>query len=137
MKMIAIIAALATGPLMAQDQPAEQPAPESMCSCQQQQDSAEPKCPEAGMAAAFGFQKGYHMGFEAGFAEAIHLVRKASCTGGCKGGKHGKCDKRGMHDAPKPMTAPGMQPMPAALPTQTPTTPTAVPATPAPAQTIG
>ena len=112
--MFTLIAALAALPLTAQDQPTEQQNAPVTCSCPQtQQENNEPKCPEAGMAAAFGFQKGFHMGFEAGFAEAVQLMQ-ASQSGCCKAGKHCKAHKRcnpgAQAPAPRPDAAPATPP---------------------------
>lgn len=115
MKIITIITTLAALPLVAQEQaPTQQEQQVITCSCPSKQ--SEPKCPQAAMAAAFGFQRGYHMGFESGFAEAIQLVQKAEgCCKAC--GRHGKNCKHGKPECAKPgmtrpMPQPQMQPAP-------------------------
>ena len=105
--IITIIAALAALPLNAQEQaPADRPQA-IQCSCPRQQQSEEsPGCPQAAMAAAFGFQRGYHMGFEAGFAEALHIIAQKA-GGACKAcGRPGKDCKHGRPDAPMPRQQP-------------------------------
>lgn len=130
MKIITIITALAALPLMAQEPaPATAPQQPMPCSCPRQQCDAAPKCPQAAMAAAFGFQRGYHMGFEAGFAEAIHISQKAgNCGKGC--GRPGKEGKHGRPEGPRP-TPPQQQQQSDTAPTPQ---PPAAPASPAPAE---
>lgn len=101
MKIITIIAALAALPLTAQEQaPTTEQQQPMQCSCARQQSDAAQNCPQAAMAAAYGFQRGYHTGFEAGFAEAINIIQKAGvgCSA-CSG--HGKRCRHGKPEGPK------------------------------------
>ena len=117
MKTIPLIAMWAALPLMAQEQPAaEQPAPACACAQQSAADT-EPDCPQAAMAACFGFQKGFHMGFEAGFAKALHVMRNADCRKPCcQGDKPGKMHRQGPRPEPAPAQNPATPPAPAEPP---------------------
>lgn len=121
MKTTAIIAALCALPLTAQDTPTTPPQQEVItCSCPSAKGTdSDQECPQATMAAAFGFQQGYHMGFETGFVQALQLVQKCgNCGSSCgnKGHKHHKGPRPGMQGDPRAMInvpQPPQQPQPA------------------------
>lgn len=113
MKIIpTIIAGMAALPLLAQEaQPTpdtQEPTPPAM-KCNKCGNPMAGECPRAAVAATLGFQKGFLMGFEAGFGQAAALMLPGNAQNSpcCK---EGKCGPRGGHGKPnRPAPQPRQQ----------------------------
>lgn len=105
MKTFALIAILGALPLMAQEaQTQADTSQQNNCpACAATGSTVD--CPQAGVAAAIGFQQGFHMGFESGFTQAVRILNSQptgdKCPKGCKG-----CNGAPHHHGPRPASAP-------------------------------
>lgn len=125
MKIIPIIATLAALPLLAQ-QPAQDTTtpPPATVKCSQCGSDTAGQCPQAALAAAVGFQKGFLMGFEAGLDQAAAGMTPPPC---------GTCNKspRGPQHPHRPMQRHQQPPAAPAQPVAPQQAPQPIPAQPA------